>query len=186
MRKPHNLITSYWDDSVYFLNEAEKAFSQFKGEENEILFPSEKRGFRYAVLSSFLFLEAFINAEYVDQMNFNSSLKDLSQLQINSLDADLLRTTFEDKWSKWINTFANNTLPLKNDPVFSQLKELKDWRNHLTHYKIHRLYFVARDIENIECARKAQTIARNAVKWYFDITQFEIPEWIVRDVLKVE
>jgi len=43
--------------------------------------------------------------------------------------------------------------------------------------------FIHKEIETVERAIEAKRIAVQSTKWYYDITQVEIPEWIQRDVL---
>lgn len=105
MRKPHNLITAYWDDMRHFQLEAEKVervrelydrcyIAAVVGlpDEDEVkkampnLPTFDKRGIRYAILSSCLFLEAFINQEYFDEMGFKNSPSELNSTQKKNLD----------------------------------------------------------------------------------------------------
>jgi hypothetical protein len=185
IRKPHNLVTAYWDDSEFFLNAAEVAESQKGTGEYDILFPDDKRGMRFTILSSFLFLEAFINAEYFNEEVGHVTPESVSPAQRNMLDQMMIKTSFDDKWSKWIGSFCKNgKQDLKGRKEFQELKKLKELRNHLTHYKIHNLMLVAHEIETIVNAREANRIAKQTVEWYYQITEKKIPAWISRDILK--
>jgi hypothetical protein len=185
VRKPHNLITSYWDDIEYFLAEAEKAPSTKGPGQVDILFPAQKRGMRFGILSSFLFLEAFINAEYFDEMKFTTGPAEITQLQKLNLDNAIMNTNFDDKWSTWIEKFCQtDNMKLRAGKEFQQIRKLKEWRNHLTHYKIHDLMLVARQIETIENTREAKAIVVRAIQWYYRLTQKEVPDWIKRDIIK--
>ncbi|MBN9482514.1 MAG: hypothetical protein BGO70_18205 [Bacteroidetes bacterium 43-93] len=182
VRKPHNLVTSYWDDS-HFFSKAASSLVPRKIEQYDYLSPEEKRVIRYAILSSFLFLEAFINAEYFDEMGYVDPRK-ISLLQKQNLDQILTDTYFEDKWSNWIeNISKKGKQQLKGTKEFQKIKKLKDWRNHLTHYKIHNLMLVANDIETIANAIEANQTAKLAIAWYYNITGKNVPDWINRDIL---
>ncbi len=202
IRKPHNLVTAYWDDILYFLAYSEKieqerflydemyqaALKNISAnnplKEKAPQLPTfDKRGFRYCILSSFLFLEAFINAEYTTNIYKNIRINQLSPIQKNNIE-DQLKKRFEEKWNDWIMLLAqNNTLKLKGEKPYQDLMKLINWRNHLTHYKIHNIMFVAHEIETIANARKAVFVARQTIKWYYSKTNFKTPEWILRDVL---
>nr|WP_067054285.1 hypothetical protein [Mucilaginibacter sp. L294] len=182
-RKPHNLITSYWDDSQYF-STAALALIPKKIEEHDYISPENKRMIRYAILSSFFFLEAFINAEYFEAEGY-SNPRGLTIAENNKLDSIFTETYFEDKWSKWIGFFCNDEeLKVKGTKEFQNIKKLKDWRNYLTHYKLNNL-MTANNIETIANAKKANQIVVDALKWYYSLTKKQIPEWISRDVFKM-
>lgn len=207
MRKPHNLITAYWDDMRHFQLEAERvervrelydrcytaAVSSLPDEDElKKAMPNlptfDKRGIRYAILSSFLFLEAFINQEYFDEMGFKNSPSELTPAQKKNLDLIIFKTSFEDKWSLWVSDFSesrtgNKLNNLKGEKEFQELKKLKDWRNQLTHYKIHHLLLVAHEIETIDNAREAIRIAVQTVKWYFNHTKKEMPDWMKHEII---
>ncbi len=119
IRKPHNLVTEYWDDTQYFLQYAETIERQ----RTDKSLPFDKRGCRYSMLSSFLFLEAFINAEYVDRIHPTTSITDLSNIQKHNLDEMLMNTLFEVKWNAWVKMLANdNTLNFKGDAFFQWIQ----------------------------------------------------------------
>lgn len=184
IRKPHNLVTAYWDDVEYFLQEAENAADGKGPTETDILFPAQKRGMRYAILSSFLFLEAFINAEYFDEMDFKKGPSSMTDIQKHHLDEVIINASFDEKWSTWVEDICQKGKQnLKGGKEFQELKTLKFWRNHLTHYKIHHLMVIAKDIETIENARKARLIAMQTISWYYHLTGKKIPDWIKRDIL---
>ncbi|PWK72897.1 hypothetical protein LX99_04227 [Mucilaginibacter oryzae] len=184
IRKPHNLVTAYWDDLIYFLNEAENTPKRVVEGNLTVSFPSDKRGIRYTILSAFLFLEAFINAEFLDQMGLSAKTSEISEFQKHILDQQLIETLFEDKWSKWLNLISPmNKEKLKGDKPFQDLMKLKDWRNHLTHYKLHQLFLVAKEIETIENAREACAIAIQAISFYYQVTGLAPSEWVSRDIL---
>lgn len=206
MRKPHNLVTAYWDDILYFLREAENAEGEREWydtldinvpsdlpEENLIkkqissyLPPFKKRGIRYTILSSFLFLEAFINQEYFEGIHPTEGPANLSNIQKKNLDKAMLETPFHDKWSLWIEFIIDakdsNKTKIKAKKEYQDLMELKGWRNYLTHYKIHNLMFVAHELESISTAREALRIAAQSVNWYFQLTKKEMPEWIEKEI----
>ncbi|MGO4289880.1 hypothetical protein [Chitinophaga sp. RAB17] len=187
IRKPHNLVTAYWDDIEYFLQQAEAAEVLKGPEPADILFPTQKRGMRFTILSSFLFLEAFINAEYFDEMGFKNGPTSMTETQKYDLDNSIMNTYFDDKWSTWIEKICQNgKQSLKGTKEFQEIRKLKDWRNHLTHYKIHSLLLVASDIETIENAREAAAIVVRVLRWYYVLTRKEVPEWINRDIFKVQ
>lgn len=177
MRKPHNLVTYYWDDSKYFLAKAEIDHA-------DLSFPiKDKRGIRYCILASFLFLEAFINAEYVDQMKFGNELNNLSDLQQKNLDDVIINTNFIDKWSLWINYIIGEKQNLKGGREYQDLNKLRGWRNQLTHYKIHKFMEVAHNLETIENAREANRIVGQTIKWYYQITNLKPADWIQNEIL---
>lgn len=181
IRKPHNLITEYWDDAEYFLAEAEKMELERMGYAEPRVY--NKRSIRHCILSSFFFLEAFINGEYFERMNFGGPISELNLSQREVLEG-AMKISFEQKWSKWINEFiGKDKINLENETAFKNLRQLRILRNFLAHYKIQDLMLVAHDIQTIETARRARQIAADAVKWYYDKTTFVIPEWIARDVL---
>jgi hypothetical protein len=203
IRKPHNMITAYWDDMLYFLNEAERSerirtrydmfyqhaldLVQEKSELKEIA-PSlptfERRGIRYAILSSFLFLEAFINSQYYRQMDFEQKRpKDLTRAQKKNLDVAVMKTAFEDKWSKWIIEFIDNDdLQIKNQQEFKDIDKLRSWRNELTHYKLHHLEKIHKEIETIENARESILIVISTINWYYKLLGEEPEDWMARDM----
>lgn len=182
VRKPHNLITEYWDDTEIFLQEAEKMETERMSYEYPGVY--NKRNLRYCILSSFLFLEAFINGEYFTRINPVEQIKDLNSTQKANLD-NALKIPFDDKWSKWIIDFSQSgTFNFGNEVPFKNIRKLKIWRNQLSHYKIHELYEVAHEIQTIKTARFAAATARDAVRWYYEKTKFDVPDWIVRDIFK--
>jgi hypothetical protein len=205
VRKPHNLVTAYWDDMKNFHFESEKvesvrelydrcyttAISNLQ-EDNKLkkIIPNlptfDRRGIRYTILSSFLFLEAFINQEYYNEIGFKNSISELTPTQKKSLDKIIIETSFEEKWSLWISDFletgTGSIVKVKGGKEFQDLMKLKGWRNHLTHYKIHHLQFVADRIESIENSREAFRIAVQTVKWYFNLTKKDMPEWIKKEL----
>jgi len=182
VRKPHNLITEYWDDTEFFLQEAEKMETERMSSQYPEVY--NKRNLRYCILSSFLFLEAFINGEYFTQMNYVGQIKDLNISQKTNLN-NALKIPFEDKWSKWIIDFSKDKkFNFGNVNAFKNIKRLKIWRNQLSHYKIHELYEVAHEIQTIKTARFAVRTATEAVRWYYEKTNFDVPDWIVRDIFK--
>jgi hypothetical protein len=181
VRKPHNLITEYWDDMEYFLAEAEKV-EKWRVETDAPISP--KRFIRHSILSAFLFLEAFINGEYFEQMNFADGIKSLKPIQKRDLETMIIKTSFDEKWSIWIGDFMEKPKPnLQNEVPYKNLLKLKGWRNQLTHYKMHELMIVAHEIQTIANAREARKITRQAIQWYYDKTKFKVPEWIERDIL---
>ncbi len=202
IRKPHNLVTEYWDDILYFLTYAEKVEKNrlsYDGlyqtavnnlPDNHIMkekvpqLPTfDKRGCRYCILSSFLFLEAFINAEYTTNIYEDKQLDQLSPIQKNNLDNQLMKP-FDEKWNEWVKLLAkDDALKLKGHKAYQDLMRLKNWRNHLTHYKIHNLMLVAHELETIANAREAFFFVCQAIEWYYLTTKFDIPEWIQRDIL---
>ncbi|MBS1687164.1 MAG: hypothetical protein JSS96_00450 [Bacteroidetes bacterium] len=196
------MITAYWDDMLYFLQKAEKServrarydtfyitalneISQSELKEKiPNLPPFERRGIRYAILSSFLFLEAFINSEYYRKMNFeNSRPDDLTKMQKKNLDTAVMKTPFEDKWSKWISEFVDDeNLQPKNHQEFKNLDELRKWRNELTHYKLHHLKKIHNEIETIENARESVLIVIETINWYYRLLQEEPADWMAKDM----
>lgn len=184
IRKPHNLVTAYWDDCEYFLLQVLSIVPK-RVENIDYIDPKDKRPIRYAILSSFLFLEAFINAEYFDHNGYEDP-KMISIEEKKQLDKKLIFTKFDDKWSNWIEDFCHDDkLHLKGNNQFQAIGQLKDWRNRLTHYKLHELMVIANDIETIENAKKANQIAIGALQWYYSLTKKEVPKWINRDVFKI-
>jgi len=199
--KPHNLVTAYWDDMRHFQLEAESvekvrelydrcytAAMRSLPDDNKLkkvapnLPTFDRRGIRYAILSSFLFLEAFINQEYFGEMGFKNSPSELTNTQKKNLDKIIIETSFDEKWSLWVSDFSEtrtgNKLKLKGETEYQELMKLKGWRNHLTHYKIHHVMLVADEIEIIDNSREAVKIAIQTVKWYFKHTKKEMPEWM--------
>lgn len=189
VRKPNNLITKYWDDMEGFLADAKKVDRNYElylsnlDKEERALPKFNTWGCRYTILSSFLYLEAFINLEYFHHLFPTPSPKELNQTQIANLDRTMIETHFDEKWSTWIENFVGKKLKLKGEREYQELMQLKNWRNHLTHYKIQHMMFIHKEIETVEGAIEAKRIAVQSTKWYYDITQVEIPEWIQRDVL---
>ncbi len=106
IRKPHNLVTAYWIDIEYFLAQAEQAAASKGPELTDILFPAQKRGIRFTILSSFLFLEAFINAEYFDEMGFKAGPALMTEIHKQTLYDKIMSIYFDDKWSVWIEKFC--------------------------------------------------------------------------------
>ncbi|TFF34560.1 hypothetical protein [Mucilaginibacter psychrotolerans] len=181
VRKPHNLITEYWDDMEYFLAEAEKV-EKWRKETDAPIFP--KRYIRHCILSAFLFLEAFINGEYFEQMNFADGIAGLKPIQKRDLETMIIKTSFDEKWSSWVADFMEQSKPnLQNEVPYKNLLKLKSWRNQLTHYKLHELFIVAHNIQTISNAREARKFSQQAIRWYYDKTKFEVPEWIARDIM---
>jgi len=204
IRKPHNLVRAYWDDMRHFQIEAENvekvrelydrcytAAMRNLPDDNELkkavpnLPTFDKRGIRYVILSSFLFLEAFINQEYLDEMGFKNSPIELTNTQKKNLDKIIFETSFDEKWSLWISDFSEtrtgDKLKVKGETEYQELMKLKDWRNQLTHYKIHHLMSVSQ-IESINNSREAVKIAVQTVKWYSKHTKKEMPEWMKNEL----
>ncbi|SDP13086.1 hypothetical protein SAMN05428975_0419 [Mucilaginibacter sp. OK268] len=203
IRKPHNLITYYWDDMEYFLSEAEKSNDIYSvqnsfykialksipdNEEVKIKVPNlpvfDKRNIRFCILSSFLFLEAFINGEYFESLEFKNTIRELNPSQIQTLESEMVRTYFDEKWSRWVALFMKDPhANLKGDLAFQNMKKLKEWRNRLTHYKIQELMEIAHDVQCIENAREAKRIVVDVIAWYYSKTKRKIPDWVRRDIL---
>lgn len=131
-----------------FLLDAEKVDSEYKTyitglPEEELVVPKfDTWGCRYTILSSFLYLEAFINSEFFSHMFPAISPRDLSPVQIATLDQKMIKTRFGDKWSIWIEEIIGDKLNLKGDREHQELMQLTCWRNHLTHYKIQHMMLI--------------------------------------------
>ena len=172
-----------------FLLDAEKVDIEYKTyitglSEEELVMPKfDTWGCRYTILSSFLYLEAFINSEFFSHVFPSKSPRDLSPVQIATLDQRMVETRFEDKWSIWIEQIIGDKLNLKGDREHQELMQLARWRNHLTHYKIQLMMLIHSEIETIENAREAKRIAIQSTKWYYDLIKSEPPEWIQCDIL---
>ena len=101
-----------------------------------------------------------------------------------AVDKDMIETPFDVKWSTWIENVRGEKLNLRGCREHQELMQLKDWRNHLTHYKIQHLIIISKEIDTIETAIEAKRIAVQSTKWYYDITKIDIPEWIQQDIVK--
>lgn len=185
IRKPHNLVTLYWDDCEYFFQRCQ-LLQPRNIEEHIYLSPVEKREIRYCILSSVLFLEAFINAEYFSYKGYTDP-RTLSNVEKDNLKKEIFKPSLTYKWSNWLEEFLQEPRhDLRQTEQFRNILKIINWRNQLTHYKIHDLMLVATEVETIESAKQSYQIVRESIGWFYDVTKNEIPDWIRRDILLIQ
>jgi hypothetical protein len=125
-------------------------------------------------------VESFLNKaadEYIqNNPNLNQSMKDYKKQNRISLDEKI------SYWTKVI-TGTDNILD-KNDAIWKQFQEVKEFRNDLIHYKPQKRPSIY-DRATIEMARQAVNAAEEIIKRLYVCWSYPVPPWVIAPYRKL-